>query len=192
VVEDPARNRAAAATSERLADAEPHRPQKVQAAAAPPAAVREEATSASAAESKVLAQKPKAEQQESARRDGVASGLQQPAAAPAAPPSDRVIGRPVQRTAPMSDAPSAAAPPSEDRVTARPVQRTPPTADAPAAGRLGLLPPQPSAETMADPASWLERIIRLRAEGRHDLADAELKSLRARYPDFAIPPAAIR
>ena len=44
---------------------------------------------------------------------------------------------------------------------------------------------------------WLERIIKLRREGRHDEADAELKRFRERYPQVqppaeALPPAGTR
>jgi hypothetical protein len=46
-------------------------------------------------------------------------------------------------------------------------------------------------------AVWLERIIKLRREGRHDEADAELKRFRERYPQVqppaeALPPTATR
>lgn len=46
-------------------------------------------------------------------------------------------------------------------------------------------------------AAWLERIIKLRREGRHDEADAELKRFRERYPQVqppteALPPAGTR
>jgi hypothetical protein len=46
-------------------------------------------------------------------------------------------------------------------------------------------------------ATWLERIIKLRREGRHDEADAELKRFRERYPHVqppseALPPVGTR
>jgi hypothetical protein len=40
-------------------------------------------------------------------------------------------------------------------------------------------------------AEWLDRIVRLRAEGRHADADDELKRFRERYPDVQVPPAAL-
>lgn len=49
-------------------------------------------------------------------------------------------------------------------------------------------------ETMAQrafsetPEQILERIAKLRAEGRHDEADKALAEFRKRYPDFRIPP----
>jgi predicted TIM-barrel fold metal-dependent hydrolase len=38
------------------------------------------------------------------------------------------------------------------------------------------------------PAHWLERIARLRSEGRHEQADEALAEFRKRYPDFRISP----
>jgi len=38
---------------------------------------------------------------------------------------------------------------------------------------------------------WLERIVKLRSEGREAEADAELKRFRERYPDVKVPPAAL-
>lgn len=44
----------------------------------------------------------------------------------------------------------------------------------------------------ADPARWAERVIALRDTGRDDDADRELVRLRERYPDFKLPPNALR
>ncbi|MGE5161322.1 MAG: hypothetical protein ACM3O5_07440, partial [Betaproteobacteria bacterium] len=38
---------------------------------------------------------------------------------------------------------------------------------------------------------WLERIVKLRREGRDAEADAELKRFRERHPDVQVPPAAL-
>jgi hypothetical protein len=38
---------------------------------------------------------------------------------------------------------------------------------------------------------WLKRIVALRASGRHDEADADLKRFRERYPQVQVPPAAL-
>lgn len=38
---------------------------------------------------------------------------------------------------------------------------------------------------------WLERIVKLRREGREAEADAELKRFRERYPDVQVSPAAL-
>jgi TolA-binding protein len=41
------------------------------------------------------------------------------------------------------------------------------------------------------PEDWLQKIIRLRLDGRHDEAEAELKRFRERYPQSQVPPAAL-
>jgi hypothetical protein len=38
------------------------------------------------------------------------------------------------------------------------------------------------------PEAWLERIARLRAEGRHEDADKALADFRKKFPDYKIPP----
>jgi hypothetical protein len=48
-----------------------------------------------------------------------------------------------------------------------------------------------AAEADGSPQAWLERIVKLRAEGRHTEADAELKRFRERHPDVQVPPAAL-
>ena len=54
--------------------------------------------------------------------------------------------------------------------------------------------PAPSGAAMAaritidqTPQEWLERIARLRTQGRDDQAETELKRFRERYPDYRIP-----
>lgn len=42
------------------------------------------------------------------------------------------------------------------------------------------------AATLETPEQWLERIARLRAEGRHEEADKALAEFRKRHPDFRI------
>lgn len=52
--------------------------------------------------------------------------------------------------------------------------------------------PQVERAEASEPAGlWLERIIRLRREGRHGEADAELKRFRERYPQIQPPPEAL-
>ena len=46
-------------------------------------------------------------------------------------------------------------------------------------------------QTDESAAAWLERIIKLRREGRHDEADAELKRFRERYPQVQPPSEAL-
>ncbi len=43
----------------------------------------------------------------------------------------------------------------------------------------------------ATPEAWIERIVRLRGEGRHREADTELAALRERHPGVRVPPAAL-
>ncbi len=57
-------------------------------------------------------------------------------------------------------------------------------APAAASAQQGALSPG-NAET---PQQWLERIVRLRAEGRHEEADKALADFRRRHPDFRIAP----
>jgi hypothetical protein len=52
-----------------------------------------------------------------------------------------------------------------------------------AAARSEVMRQQAFAET---PEQWLERIAKLRAEGKHDEADKALAEFRKRYPDFRI------
>ena len=47
-------------------------------------------------------------------------------------------------------------------------------------------------QTDESAAAWLERIIKLRREGRHDEAEAELKRFRERYPQVQLPSEALR
>jgi hypothetical protein len=42
-----------------------------------------------------------------------------------------------------------------------------------------------------DPDLWAKRIIEWRRAGQIAQADADLKRLRARYPDFKLPPEAL-
>ncbi|HWA38783.1 MAG TPA: hypothetical protein VG873_13040 [Burkholderiales bacterium] len=60
---------------------------------------------------------------------------------------------------------------------------------APAAARSEVMRQQALVET---PEQSLERIAKLRAEGRHDEADKALAEFRKRYPDFRIPEETLR
>jgi hypothetical protein len=52
---------------------------------------------------------------------------------------------------------------------------------------------QEAAQAKAEaPEAWLERIAKLRAEGRHAEADEQLTAFRKRHPDFRIPPETLR
>jgi hypothetical protein len=89
-----------------------------------------------------------------------------------------------------SGAPAAAAPAAKpDRSRAEAAAGV----AAPSRALQGAVRQEPGAADAAAPAApeWLERIIRLRTEGRHAEADAELKRFRERYPDVPVPPAAL-
>ncbi|HKQ28849.1 MAG TPA: hypothetical protein VJT77_09635 [Burkholderiales bacterium] len=42
------------------------------------------------------------------------------------------------------------------------------------------------------PERWLERIVQLRKEGRHDEAEKQLAEFRKRYPDYKVPETALK
>ena len=42
------------------------------------------------------------------------------------------------------------------------------------------------------PERWLERIVQLRKEGRHEEAEKQLAEFRKRYPDYKVPEAALK
>ncbi len=82
--------------------------------------------------------------------------------------------------------------PSQDTSGSAPA----PAAGAPAAARSATEPRRDSAAEAATPwqasaESWIERIVKLRAEDRHAEADAELAALKARHPDVRPPAAAL-
>lgn len=98
---------------------------------------------------------------------------------------------------------------------AKPAEEAPPSV-APAAPPPAVLsrrreaagPPERAARAMRDqafeakqeaaqagietPEAWLERIARLRAEGRHAEADEQLAAFRKRYPAYTIAPEMLR
>jgi hypothetical protein len=131
-----------------------------------------------------------------------------PAPAPAAPAQDR---KEAVATKPVPPSPAAAQPfPSaaqdkaaEPSVAAAPaagaasaegslsrgvadVARAPAARPAPAAARIMSAEKTVQGET---PEQELERIAKLRAEGRHDEADKALAEFRKRLPDYRIPDA---
>ncbi len=65
--------------------------------------------------------------------------------------------------------------------------------DAARSGTLGALSRAQSERKQVEESAtaWLERIIKLRREGRHDEADAELKRFREHYPQVQPPPEAL-
>lgn len=98
----------------------------------------------------------------------------------------------------VATAPEAVAPPKAAEAPALAKESRAPAPAVPAAQgeRADVAESQPriaasrmmrqEAATLATPAQWLERIARLRAEGRHEEADKALAEFRKRYPDFRI------
>jgi hypothetical protein len=133
----------------------------------------------------------------------------------AAPPAEVAPPSPARSAAPrpskpMAKAPEAAPPPpsaakrseapsapldataaSGAAVEARSAERGEVAAGAAASKSM---PQAPTVTTPAEPtpAQWIKRIVKLREAGRDEEADRELKSLRERYPDIHVPPAALR
>ena len=96
------------------------------------------------------------------------------AAEPAAPAGASALAKQRREDSARSTAPASE---GQQRVTAAPVARTAPRGDA---------------ATADSPQVWLERIVRLRSEGRHDDADAELRRFREAHPDIPVPAEARR
>jgi hypothetical protein len=42
------------------------------------------------------------------------------------------------------------------------------------------------------PERWLERIVQLRKEGKHDEAQRQLAEFRRQYPEYQVPEAALK
>ena len=104
-----------------------------------------------------------------------APAIARQAAPPAAPPPSAPAGAAAARVAP---APASSA----DSV------RSPEPATAGVAKRqaMPMARPQSLEQAAATPEQELERIARLRAEGRNDEADRALEEFRKRYPDYRI------
>ena len=185
-------------------------------AAAPPAAapaadtaVRAATAPATSAETSAASATPTAAAPAPSRRDReVMATAPIPAEAPSrdAAAGERAAPAPVAADS-AAPAPSAPAPAMAAAVTPDAAvtpenaqQRTQKDAAAPAAARLAgraqgesraEIAVTPVAPWRVTPEAWVERIVKLRAEGRHDEADAELAALRARHPDLRLPAAAL-
>jgi len=57
-------------------------------------------------------------------------------------------------------------------------------ASARKAAKAAMVAPHP-----ADPKVWLQQIAALRAAGKSDQADAEMRRFKAAFPDYRAPPA---
>jgi hypothetical protein len=120
------------------------------------------------------------------RADASAESRRALPAAPAAPPALAPAPPPAMETAGSGVASAPAAKPDGGRAEASP------RASAPARMLQGSTRQQNAArDADLSAAEWLDRIVRLRAEGRHADADDELKRFRERYPEVQVPPAAL-
>lgn len=81
----------------------------------------------------------------------------------------------MKREASMPDAPAPAA------------KRMQPSAAEDAAAPKRMEPPAMAATARETPEQQLERIARLRGEGRHEEADRALEQFRRTHPDYRIP-----
>jgi hypothetical protein len=182
-----AREERAAALAGNAADSAP----QVARDASPPALARNEADAVAQAPREpsrpALTEAPSAslsKEHEQARQNA-------PAALPASPAPE-----PANRAKQRSEQPAAGAaaptPPMDQAAADARRDAAKPAATAPLSA---LESGRRQAEESA--AAWLERIIKLRREGRHDEAEAELKRFRERYPQVqppseALPPAGTR
>jgi hypothetical protein len=109
-------------------------------------------------------------------------------AAPSTTPAP-AAGALMKRSAPAAkpDASSTVERQLDERAVPPAVTRAP---AAPSSAELGAASDR-AREAELNAEDWLKRIVALRAGGRHDEADAELKRFRERYPQVQVPPAAL-
>lgn len=110
-------------------------------------------------------------------------------AAPAAAPPPPAVEKPGAGLGAADSARDAAKADTSPAYRAARKEVAPAPAAAPAAQGAVREETQRDAELSAK--DWIDRIVRLRGEGRHADADAELKRFRERYPDAQVPPAAL-
>lgn len=122
-------------------------------------------------------------------------------AAPATQSIEKTEDRPVLKEA-VPEARKAApearsdAPPASARLRrAEPQEKREEAMTAPDAAA----PPKPMMSSRAadavraePPERWVERIIELRKQGKHDEAEKQLAEFRRRYPDYKLPDAAVK
>jgi type IV secretory pathway VirB10-like protein len=123
-----------------------------------------------------------------------APSAETPQAAPPAPQAARRAAPPAEKLeAPAVAAAPAAPPAAADAVASSEARAERSAADSESAGlRAARERARAAAPAELAPAQWIERIVALREAGRDDEADRELKRFRERYPDFKLPPAALR
>ena len=109
-----------------------------------------------------------------------------------------VAAEPAKPAVPAAPAPvasaAATATPAAPAIAAAPAAPPPPPAIAPApapAGTLGDARARTAPFYEGDPDLWSRHIVELRRAGRAAAADADLKRMRARFPDYKLPPEAL-
>ena len=113
--------------------------------------------------------------------------------------SDRAQARqPMSTPAPPSPAAETGAPtapmPADDRAK-REAQPTTESQSAPAAAAPAVRPMMSSRMAGAapePPERWLERIVELRKQGKHEEAEKQIAEFRRSYPDYKLPEAALK
>jgi hypothetical protein len=116
------------------------------------------------------------ERAEDAKRDA-ASASSAPAAAPAESRSDEnARGAAASRQEQKAEEPKP-----EARADPAPRPMAAPAARA-----------RMAEQAAESPERWLERIVQLRKEGRHEEAEKQLAEFRKRYPDYKVPEAALK
>jgi hypothetical protein len=120
------------------------------------------------------------------------------AVVPAEPQAERVMkDERFAATAPEQKADAPARPAESDRADrevgglakqSRPMAQSAPAPQESPAPRAERRVMREQAAKAESPEAWLERIAKLRAEGKHEEADKALAEFRKRYPDFRIAP----
>ena len=177
----PAREERAAVLAGSAADSAPQAPR----AAAPPALPRNEADSVAQATRDTsrpapaeAPSTPLSKEQEQARQNA-------PAALPASPAPEPTNRSKLRSEQPVAGT-AAPAPPMDQAGADVRRDAAKPAATAPSSAAQS-----ERKQTDESAAAWLERIIKLRREGRHDEAAAELKRFRERYPQVQPPAEAL-
>jgi hypothetical protein len=128
-----------------------------------------------------------------ARRSTTANAREERSSAPAAPKerldvqgSDAAVSaRSAERAA------EGASAEARQEVPAAPPRAAPLARSAPAPAAQGAARLDAARDFEGSAPMWLERIVKLRKEGREVEADAELRRFRERYPEVQVPSAAL-
>ncbi len=102
----------------------------------------------------------------------------------------------MERVQPDAETAAVPAAPAQEQATREEAARRVPDAQTERREAAPLEPERPQAAGVAEakspPERWLERIVQLRKEGRHEEADKQLAEFRRSYPEYKVPEAALR